>query len=285
MLNYFLFLLVFVFGLIIGSFLNCVIYRLELKEIFLNNKQREKTSFWRGRSFCPHCQQILAWYDLVPIFSFIFLRGKCRYCQQKISWQYPLVEIATGFLFWLIFLLQFDLILQTDFAFNQAVFNYLNLFYYWLIAAFLVVIFVFDLKHYLIPDQVIYPAIIMAGIYSLQFLFSSEFSIFLSLLLSGLGAAAFFLSIVLLSRGRWLGVGDIKLAFLMGLLLGWPAILAALLLAFYIGAIIGLGLIFSGRKKIKSEIPFGPFLAVGTLLVLFWGEELVSWYQGLLLFS
>ncbi|MBI2041811.1 MAG: prepilin peptidase, partial [Candidatus Nealsonbacteria bacterium] len=99
-----------------------------------------------------------------------------------------------------------------------------------------------------------------------------------NLLISGFGAAAFFLAIVLVSRGRWMGVGDIKLAFLMGLVLGYPNILAALFLAFLIGAIMGVGLIIFGKKTMKSEVPFGPFLIGGTFAALFWGEKIISWY-------
>lgn len=236
MLDYFSFL-VFVFGLIVGSFLNCVIYRLEQGESFL-----------KGRSFCPFCKHTLLWQDLIPVFSFVFLKGKCRYCQQKISLQYPLVEIATALLFLLIFNFQFS------------IFNFI-------IVPFLIIIFVYDLKHYIIPDKVIYPAIIIAGIFNFQFS-----------ILSAIGAAVFFAAIVLVSYGRWMGIGDIKLAFLMGLILGFPNILVALFLSFFIGAIIGIGLIISGKKKLKSEIPFGPFLVAGTIIAMFVGKELVNWY-------
>ncbi len=265
MFDIFLFSSVFFFGLIVGSFLNCVIYRLETGENFL-----------KGRSFCPHCKHVLSWRDLIPVFSFIFLGGKCGYCHQKISLQYPLVEIATGMIFLLIFRL---------FFLHTAILpvNCLSLIYYWVISAFLIVIFVYDLKHYIIPDKIIYPAIIIAGIFNFQYLITKQSLIFNYSILAAVGATAFFLFIVLVSRGRWMGVGDIKLAFLMGLVLGWPNILVALLLAFYIGAIAGLALIVYGRKKLKSEIPFAPFLVTGTFLALLWGDELINWYQGIFL--
>jgi len=262
MFDIFLFSSVFLFGLIVGSFLNCVIYRLEIGGNFL-----------KGRSFCPYCKHELAWQDLIPIFSFIWLRGKCRCCQQKISWQYPLVELATGIIFLLITFTSIN---------GSSIFNYLNLIYYWVISAFLIIIFVYDLKHYIIPDKLIYPAIIIAVIFNFQYLIVREDSVLFSAL-AAVGAAAFFLFIVLISRGRWMGVGDIKLAFLMGLILGWPNVLVALLLAFYIGAFAGLALIVYGRKKLKSEIPFAPFLVTGTFLALLWGSELINWYQGIFL--
>jgi prepilin signal peptidase PulO-like enzyme (type II secretory pathway) len=275
--------IVFLFGLIIGSFLNCVIYRLALPNFSLKS-----LSGLKNRSYCPHCKHILSWQDLIPVFSFIFLKGKCRYCQKPISLQYPIVEISTGLMFLLIFN-QFSIgeenfVLFFTFASinGSSVFNFLNLIYYWTIASFLIVIFVYDLKHYIIPDQVIYPAILVSGIwYLVSGIFFNLYT--LDTIYSAIGAAVFFSAIVLISRGKWMGVGDIKLAFFMGLVLGWPNILLALFLAFFIGAIVGVGLIIFNKKTLKSEIPFGPFLVTGTFLVLFWGNELISWYQGLFL--
>jgi len=249
---------IFIFGLIIGSFLNCVIYR-------LTPRQYNGGGLLRGRSFCPHCKHVLSWLDLIPVLSFLFLRGKCRYCQKPISLQYPVVEIATGAVFLLIIL---------------AVSNIYTYAYLLLMSCFLIVIFVYDLKYYIIPDKIIYPAIAAALIYNLLM---SDIPRMSDILMSAFGAAAFFLAIVLVSRGKWMGVGDIKLAFFMGLLLGWPNILTALFLAFFIGAIMGLGLILSGKKTLKSEVPFGPFLVAGTFLAMFWGSEIVNWYLNLFL--
>jgi len=263
---------IFLFGLAVGSFLNCVIYRLETGG-----------NFFRGRSFCPKCKHILSWPDLIPLFSFLLLKGKCRYCQQKISWQYPLVEFSTAWLFVLIFNLQFISTLS----------QFITTLYLFIISCFLIIIFVYDLKHYIIPDKIIYPAIAVAFLYQIisnfqwvaggwrpisitnfQFLITNFYHPFLS----AVGAALFFLFIVLISRGKWMGVGDIKLAFLMGLVLGFPNILVALFSAFLLGAIIGIGLIISGKKTLKSEVPFGPFLVTGTFIALFWGQEIINWY-------
>jgi len=253
---------IFIFGLVIGSFLNCVIYRLEKKQSFL-----------KGRSYCPHCKHILSWQDLIPVFSFLILGGKCRYCGKKISLQYPLVELFTGLLF--VFLLNYELGIRNYEIFNfNFIFNFLFLI---LNSLFLILIFVYDLKHYIIPDKVIYPAIAIALIYNL--ILNSQFIIHNSI--SAFGAAAFFLAIVLISRGKWMGVGDIKLALLIGLLLGYPKALLALFLAFLIGAIIGLGLIILKKKTIKSELPFGPFLILGIYLALFFGEKIINWYLNL----
>ncbi len=257
------YLFVFVFGLVVGSFLNCLIYRLEKKESFL-----------KGRSYCPYCKHILGWKDLIPLFSFLFLKRKCRYCHKKISWQYPLVEIATGLLFVLI--LNFS-------AFGEPALGWQNLLttcFLFVISCFLLIIFVYDLKHFIIPNKIIYPAILIALIYRLVTIYDLRFTIyeFLYPFLAAFGAAAFFLIIILISKGKWMGVGDVKLAFFMGLLLSFPNILVALFLSFLIGAIVGVGLVLTKKKTFKSEVPFGPFLVTGTFIALFWGKNIIQWY-------
>jgi len=265
-----IFMMIFLMGLVVGSFLNCVIYRLDAKESFL-----------RGRSFCPRCRHKLSWMDLVPVFSFLALRGKCHYCHQKISWQYPLVEIATGSLFVLIMNQQLVISGQSFLALRSC--------FLLLISCFLIIIFVYDLKHFIIPDKVIYPAIAIAFIYRL--LETSKFSLgsfdFTSLLYafsSAILASSFFLLIFLISRGNWLGFGDVKLVFFLGLFLNWPNILVALFSSFLIGAVIGTGLIALRRKTLKSEVPFAPFLVIGTFVALFLGNSIFNWYVSLILY-
>ena len=243
--------LIFIFGLIIGSFLNVVICRLKTKE-----------SIFFTRSKCPKCGVVLKWYDLIPVLSFLIQKGKCSYCRGKISLQYPIVEIITGLLFLQIF--NFKFLILNEFL----ILNYLNLFYYFLIISFLIIIFVYDLRHYIIPDKIVFPAIIIAVIFNLQFLIFNQFLIFKFSILSALGAGLFFLSIVLLTKGKGMGLGDVKLAFLMGLILGWPSILIALLISFFPGSIIGICLILFGKKGLKSQIPFGPFLSGATIVVM-----------------
>jgi len=249
LLNSFLYLIIFLFGLIVGSFLNCIIYRLEVGKSFLG-----------GHSFCPYCKHELVWHDLIPVFSFLMLKGKCRYCQKPISIQYPLVELTTAILFVLVFNSQ----------------NLLNTGYLLLTTSFLIIIFVYDLKHYIIPDKVIFTAILT----SFLFLFTTN-SLLLNAVLSAFGASFFFLLIYLISQGQWMGFGDVKLSFLMGLHLGFPNILVALFSAFFTGAIIGLILIAQSKKTLKSMVPFGPFLVFGTFLAMFYGELIINWYCNL----
>jgi leader peptidase (prepilin peptidase) / N-methyltransferase len=261
-----LILFTFCFGAIIGSFLNVVILRLPRGETLT------------GRSHCPKCGHTLGALDLVPIFSFIFLKGRCRYCKSKISSRYVILETVTGLLF-------------------AAAFYYLNpvnpasavlLIKFWLVLASLVAIFTIDLEHFLILDEVVFPA--AAAILVLNIILDLAFHIkILSLhshFISGLLAATLlwllFFSVWWLSSGRWLGFGDVKLAILLGLILGWPLILVGFMIAVMLGGAISLFLLLFGSKTLKSEIPFGTFLALGTVFALFYGDKLLNWYLALL---
>ncbi len=271
-------LIVFLLGLVVGSFLNCLIYRLETNQ-----------SFVFGRSRCPNCQHPLSGRDLIPVLSFIFLGGKCRYCQKKISWQYPLVEISTALIFLLIFNYQFLI-------FNQfPIFNFIYLLF---VSSCLIVIFVFDLKHYLIPDEVLYPAIIVTVLYRVSdclkigvwdllghwSLVIGNLKTLFNPLVSAFVAGLLFLAIYLITRGRGMGFGDVKLAFLMGLFLGFPKIVVAVFFAFLAGALIGLTLILLRKKTLKSQLPFAPFLVLGTFFALFFGQQIINYYLNLVFF-
>lgn len=246
----------FIFGLIIGSFLNSVVYRIDDIKTMLTH-----------RSHCPHCKREIRWYDLVPLISFMVLEGKCRECGKKISWQYPLVELATAILFLTIFL-NFGLTFYTLFLL--------------IISAFLIVIFVVDFKEMMIPDIAVFSAI---GIWILIWIFSVipglNFNLpqtFTSYLLGGLIAAGFIGAIVLVTKGKGMGIGDIKLAFLLGFVIGWPMVVINLFSAFIIGSIVGLILLALKIKKLKSELPFAPFLIIGFYVAVFWGERIIDWY-------
>src|SRR4030042_5024152 len=265
-------ILIFLLGLSTGSFLNAVIWRLEKGEsvIFAGVRpplnQRGSDPRALARSYCPYCKTTLRWHDLIPVLSFLFLRGKCRYCGKQISIQYPLVEVSTALLFVAIVNFQFP-IFNFQSIFNLSISNWITLCYMLYVVCSLIIIFVYDFKHYIIPDKILFPAIGVSIMYHLlSIILAENYALYIinnTLYYAGsaLAASSFFLALVVLSRGRWMGLGDVKLAFLMGLILGWPNILVALFLAFFIGAIIGLGLIGLKRKTLKSEIPFGPFLA------------------------
>jgi len=241
----------FIFGSIIGSFLNVVVYRL-----------KHQQSFIKGRSYCPHCRHTLGFWDLIPIFSFIFLRGRCHYCRQKISWQYPLVELSAALLSVLAYL-RFDL---TSSFFLTTIVGF-----------FLIVIFVYDLRYYLILDEVIIPAVFLVIILDLVF-FRSQFTDFIW---GGIIGGGFFLVQYLISNGKWIGGGDIRLGLLMGLALGVSHVLAALFIAYVLGAIFAIVLLSLKKKKMKSQIPFGTFLSLATITVLLYGDQIINFYKNL----
>lgn len=265
---YFFSIFIFLFGLIIGSFLNVVICRLETGEDIV-----------KSRSHCPKCGKVLKWFELFPVLSFCFLGGKCRYCGENISWQYPMVEAVTAFLFLFIFIYAPSELL--NYAFFSLGYMLYIICYIFIVCA-LIIIFVYDLRHYIIPDKIIFPAIGAVILYQILAMGKNlSFMELVPFFLSAFGAAGFFLAVVLATRGKGMGMGDVKLAFLIGLLLGWPNILFALFFAFFSGAMVGIGLIIAGRKKMQSQIPFGPFLVGGTMVILLFGLNICFFLKNL----
>ena len=243
-------LYVLIIGTVIGSFLNVVVDRLPKGE-----------SITFGRSYCDSCKRTLLWYDLIPVVSYVLLRGRCRFCRKPIGYYYPLIEITTGFLFALSFL------------HAQSI---SELLYLLLIIAVLVVIFFADLKYGIIPFYAVGAGMLIV-LFRLIFLSQPDF---IASLLSSLGAGAFFLIIFLLTRGRGMGFGDVVYAFFMGLLLSFPGIIIGLYLGFLTGAIVSLILIAGGKKKLRGDtIPFGPFLVFGTVIALLYGQEILKIVQ------
>lgn len=246
---------IFIFGLIIGSFLNCLIWRLRTEE-------------WvTGRSYCPECKKEIKWYDNIPVLSFLLLRGKCRFCGKSISFQYPAVELVTALLFTLSFYLNF----------NGSEVNSIILLRDLFIISVMVVVFVYDLKWYLILDKVMFPSIFAVLI--LNILSGVSWPVILVSAIIGLG---FFLLQFLVSGGAWIGGGDIRLGLFMGVALAnWKILLFAIFVSYMIGSVIGVGLIVLKRKEWGSKVPLGIFLATGTLIAVFWGEGIVNWYLNL----
>ncbi|MCX6784423.1 MAG: prepilin peptidase [Candidatus Komeilibacteria bacterium] len=248
----------FIFGLIIGSFLNAVIYRLHSGE-----------SVARGRSKCFNCQQTLSWKDLVPLLSFVWLRGHCRYCQNHISWQYPLVELASGLLFAAAFYIFFSSAVVSLIIIWQFILSLI-------LISFCLIIFVYDFRYYLIVEAVVWAGLIIMTAANL-FIFQISW---VSLAAAGAGASLFFWLQLVISRGRWLGSGDVLLGLFMGLTLGWPKVIVALVLAYWVGAAMGLILLAMNKKQLGSRIPFGPFLMIGLLVTWFWGDYLITLLYG-----
>ena len=262
MLTEIIYPILFTFGLAVGSFLNCLIYRLEID------------SKPTGRSFCPSCKHKLSWKDLIPFFSYLLLRGECRYCGKGISIQYPLVEIATGALFVLV-----------GIAVNPIlVLEYIKLLLALIIFSLLVVVFVYDFKHFIIPNKIIYPAIFGTFLLAaVEGFLASNYFLTLTYIATGAVTFLIFLAIYLITKGKGIGFGDVRYAFFMGLFLGFPEVLVGLFLSFVIGAIIGVVLIVAGSKGRKDMIPFGPFLVLGTTIAYLWGSQLIEIYLDLIL--
>ena len=252
---------VFILGLFIGSFLNVVVYRLHRQETFI-----------KGTSKCLFCGHRLYPKDLIPLFSYLFLKGHCRYCRHRFSSQYPLVEAATGISFVLIFLNVFP---GGSFGFAHFM-DWFQLLSWWVMASFLLIIFVYDLKYYLILDKVILPAIIFSFIVNL-ILGQNIWQMLLAALVGG----GFFLAQFVLSKGRWIGGGDIRLGALMGIMVSWPNILAALFIAYILGSVISVGLLLASKKEWGDKVPFGTFLSLATFITLLYSQSLITWYFSL----
>ncbi len=258
------YIVVFILGLCVGSFLNVLIYR-----------EAKGESFLFGRSYCDKCKKRLAWFENIPLLSYVFLRGRCRRCHKKISLQYPLVELLTGLQFiWIYFLLKSNL---TFFSRFEGFYSLLSLLLYLGIGACLLAIFIADVKFFIIPDSAVFFAIFL-GLLKLWVDYRYTGMIDFSTLPSAGLTALFFLFLILLTKGKGMGYGDVKLGFLMGLLLGFPDILIALFIAFLTGAIVGVILILIGRKKLKSKIAFGPFLILGTVFAFIYGQKILFYF-------
>lgn len=257
---------IFLFGLVIGSFLNVVIYRMLSGESPL-----------RGRSKCPKCKKTIRALDNIPLLSYLILRGRCRYCGEKIAITYPVVEMITGILFvwWYLGGSLFFKLAQFPFVYIQPIF--------WLIVGvLLIIIFFSDLLSGLIPDILVISLSGLALIYRIILTTNGimQTTDFWRYILSGLGASLFFLALIIITRGKGMGMGDAKLSLALGLVLGWPRILVGLFLSFILGALFSLILLAAGKKTIKQTIPFGPFLVLGTITSLIWGEWFWNLYIG-----
>lgn len=237
---------VFILGLCIGSFLNVLIYRLP-RSLTLG-----------GRSFCPKCKKQISWYDNVPLLSYLLLRGKCRNCRASISFRYPLVELLTGFLF-------------LEGLERLGGLGGLGTLGILVIISVMIAIFFIDLEHQIIPDALVSLGVLGAvGVLGVNLITNIP---------SAIGAGLFFLLLHLITKGKGMGLGDVKLVFLMGLVLGFPGIIGALYFAFLTGAFVGVILILSGKKKFGQHIAFGPFLVAGFLVFLFFGQIINKWIE------
>lgn len=246
-------ILIFILGLAVGSFLNVCIYRIPLKKSILFPS-----------SFCPRCENKIKFYDNVPLLSYILLKGKCRYCHQKISLIYPAVEFLSGLIFLLLF---FKYGLSWDFVSRVFLFSSL------------IVIFFIDLKYQIIPDVITLPGIVAGLGFSILTKSPPFFESFLGLLVGG--GVLYLIALIgdRVFKKESMGGGDIKLAAMLGAFLGWQKVLLVFFFGSFLGAVVGIiSFVFSQKIREKRVIPFGPFLAIATLLVIFLGNQLIDLY-------
>ncbi|MDD4026889.1 MAG: prepilin peptidase [Candidatus Shapirobacteria bacterium] len=252
------YVIVFVLGLCFGSFVNMLVYRTALrynltKSQFLISNDKKK------RSFCDYCGKQLKWYENVPVISWLVLKGKTKCCHKKLPISYPIVELLMGVIF-------------VVFYFVGAYGNTpVQLILGFLIVVLLAFSAVFDWKYMILPD---FSTIILIIIAFLGVIFDE--SNIIPYLLSVLISAGFLLILNLITKGKGMGMGDVKFALFMGLFLGYPKIIIAFYVAFIVGAIYGIILMIFKKAKKKSQVPFGPFLILGTIIAWWWGEKIVE---------
>ncbi len=248
-------LILCLFGLAWGSFLNVVIYRLP----------RGKSIIYPPSS-CPLCGARIRWYDNIPIASFLLLRGKCRLCHRPISWVYPLVEAVTA---GLLLLLYFRYSLSQHF-FASAIFT-----------SALIVLGFIDFRHQILPDAITLPLFLLSLIYAI---FRPDFNLRQALAGAVVGSGFLFLTYAvyfLLRKKEGLGIGDIMMMLGVGAFLGLRETILTLILASFSGALIGVFLLFRQKKSLQFALPFGSFLAPAAFVSLLWGEKIITWYLGL----
>ena len=243
------------FGLIVGSFLNVVAYRVPLK----------RSVVYPG-SACPHCDHPLSWRDNIPVVSWLMLRGRCRYCSERVSVRYPIVEVSTAALFaWTAIVIGAQWVLPA---------------FFWFVGV-TIVLTLTDLDHKLIPNRILFPSTAVAVILlGLGALLDRELGALGRALLAGAAYFAVLLLIALVARGGF-GFGDVKLAGFLGLYagyLGWGELLVALFMPFAVGGIISILLLITRIKGRKDAIPFGPYMVLGAYLAVFVGEQIIDWY-------
>jgi len=247
-------ILTFILGLIVGSFSNVCIYRIP----------RNESIIYPG-SHCPKCSTTLRPMDNIPLLSYIILKGRCRNCGSKISIQYPIVELLTG-LIYLIIYLTYGLSIQ-------------SLIYIILSSALIIITFI-DLKEQIIPDVISLPGVVAGLVISFFVPYISSLSSLLGIIAGGGTILIIALIGTIIFKKEAMGGGDVKLAAMVGAFLGWKYVILALFLGFFIGALAGIFLILAKIRSREDMIPFGPFIVVGSIAAILWGERILLWYLG-----
>ena len=271
-----------VLGLIFGSFINALVWRLHEQDSIADQKPtrqnllyRRRLSILNGRSMCPHCGHELAAKDLVPVFSWLVLRGKCRYCRKPIGWQYPLVELLTA----VVFILSY--IWWPQPFVGQGIWDFI----WWLaIGVILIALAVYDARWFLLPDKLVFP-LLLCGLIMLAgdvVIFNADVKVFFGAILASVLLSGLFYVLFAISNERWIGGGDVKLGLALGLLAESPLLaLLLLFIASLFGSLAGLPYLLRGKRNVR--IPFGPFLIAATAIVVLFGSSILDLYRSFLL--
>ncbi|MDB5168685.1 MAG: hypothetical protein JWO41_41 [Candidatus Saccharibacteria bacterium] len=271
-------LMLAVYGVALGSFVNALVWRIhaqskETAKKSPNSKQLDRLSISKGRSMCPHCKHELAAKDLVPVFSWLSLRGKCRYCKAPISVQYPIVELITGALFVASYL----------WWPNQLQGLEVGVFVLWLaLLVGLIALLVYDLRWMLLPDRLVFPLTGLAALQALVAVTASDRPVvaLINVVAAVAVGGGLFYVLFQVSAGKWIGGGDVKLGWLLGLSVGTPAkALLFIFLAALLGSLVSIPLVAVHKLKGKSVIPFGPFLIIAAIVTQLFGTAIIHWYR------
>lgn len=270
--------------------MNALVFRLHMQAKLSKKPAKSKIhkvgsrkvdlSIARGRSVCIHCGHTLAWYDLLPVLSWLQIRGKCRYCHKPISWQYPVVELATAAMFVLSYVCW-----PTGDPLASGLQSFLSFVVWLVVLVGFVALVVYDLRWMLLPNRIVYPLIILAGVLALYNVTVATDSIqaLQDMVLGILVAGGLFWGVFTVSRGKWIGGGDVKLGLLAGLLLADPfKAFLMLLIASLGGTLVVLPGLLAGRLTRTSHIPFGPFLIAAIIVTMLFGQGIIDWYRNLL---
>ncbi len=249
-----------ILGLAIGSFLNVLICRLPKGE-----------SIWkRARSHCPKCQNVLGFFELIPVLSFVWLKGLCRHCKAKISWQYPIVEIVTAILFEIILLLHWEQLVIG--------FDYLSLVKDFLFVSVLLVIMVIDWKEFAIIDSLIYIMLPIAFFLNLMVTGFTWFQVANMLAAGGVGFLFYYFQYAI-SKGRWVGDGDMLLGALIGIMVGWTGLVFTIFVAYIVGAIVAIVLLAIKWKQFGGALPMAVFLCPATMIFVLFNQQIIEFLR------
>lgn len=265
-------------GLCLGSFVNALVWRVheqdkEQGKKRTDTKRLQDLSISKGRSMCPHCSHELSALDLLPVVSWVALQGKCRYCRKSISWQYPLVEIATALLF----------IASYVFWPTPVTGGTIALFGAWLLMLTgLMALVVYDIRWMLLPNRIVFPLYAVGVVYAgLSILQSADRlqAAAMTILSVAIGGGIFYL-IYQISKGNWIGGGDVKLGWLLGLFVGGPQYsFLYIFIASLLGTALALPLMAASKLNASRVVPFGPFLIAGAIITVLFGNDIIGWYM------